>query len=379
MAKICFPQVPSVPLALIIDLDAVAYNYRTLCSHMQERTFCAAVIKANAYGMGVKEVAPRLYQEGCRHYFVALVSEAIELQRFIGQDTFIYVLNGLRRGDEEVYAHYNLIPVLSDPLQIHLWNSFCESKQQCLKAALHFDTGLTRTGLSVKAVQNLGLLQISHMEIVCVMGHLACTYQSSHAMNEAQRQLFDILRKRFPFALASFANSGALFLGSAYHYDMARVGLGLTGCRTAVPRGEYVLKPALKAYAQILQINDVSQGTSVGYDATFIAQRASRIATLGVGYADGYLRSLSNRGEVYFEGQKLPVVGKVSMDLLTIDVTDVPPNKIHTGDWVELFGDNLFIHDLAKKADTVSWELFTRLGSRFERFYLGTREVQEVV
>lgn len=377
MIKTLFSQRPSVPLTLIIDLDAVAHNYRTVCALVKKGTLCAAVLKANAYGMGVKEVSMRLYQEGCRHFFLAHLSEAIEIKNFVGQDSVIYVLNGLRRGDEEVYAHYNLIPVLGDPHQIHTWNSFCQNKQQSLKAALHFDTGITRTGLSVNAVQGLGLLQISHMEIICVLSHLACTYQPSHPMNESQRLAFDELQKRFPFALASFANSGALFFGPDYHYDMTRVGLALTGCRIAVPHGEYRLKPSLKAYAQILQINEISPGDSVGYDATFIASRPSRIATLGIGYADGYLRSLSNRGEVYFAGQKLPVVGRISMDLTTIDITDVPPNKIFPGDWVELFGDNLRADKVAEKAETISWELFTRLGSRFERLYLNAKNANE--
>lgn len=375
--KINFPHSPSVPLALVIDLDALAHNYRALCSLAKKGTLCGAVVKANAYGMGVKEVAPRLYQEGCRHFFVAHVSEAIELQCFIDQDTSIYVLNGLRPGDEEVYAHYGLIPVLSDLDQIQAWNSFSKQRKDCLKAALHFDTGITRTGISLHLVTDLGLLELSHIEIVCVMSHLSCAYDPTHPMNESQRLAFDTLCKRFPFALGSLANSGGLFLGPEYHYNLARVGLALTGCRTAVPQGKYRLKPVLKAYAQILQINDVPRGTSIGYDATFITSRASRIATLGVGYADGYLRSLSNRGEVYFEGNQLPVVGKVSMDLLTIDVTDVPPQQIQPGDWVELFGDHLLVDDLAKKTDTIPWELLVRLGPRFERFYATEKRTRE--
>lgn len=372
-----FPHSPSVPLALIIDLEAVAHNYRIFCSTLNKGTICSAVLKANAYGMGVKEVSLRLYQEGCRHFFVAHLTEAIELKNYVGKDSFIYILNGLRRGDEEVYAHYNLIPVLGDPLQIHLWNTFCQKKQQPYKAVLHFDTGMTRTGLSSKAAQNLGILQISHMEIICIMSHLACAYEPPHPMNEIQRLKFDSLCKRFPFALASLANTSALCLGSNYHYTMVRPGLALTGCRSSMPHGNYTLKPAIKAYAQILQINEILPGESVGYNATFSASRASRIATLGVGYADGYLRSLSNRGEVYFEGQKLPVIGNVSMDLLIIDITDVLPNKIQPGDWVELFGDNIWIDKLAEKAGTVSWEIFTRLGPRFERFYLNTLQSNE--
>jgi len=377
MVKIEFPHSPSVPLALVIDLDAMVHNYRSLCSLAKKGTLCGSVLKANAYGMGVREVAPRLYQEGCRHFFVAHVSEAIELQCFIGKETSIYVLNGLRPGDEEVYAHYGLIPVLSDIDQIQIWNSFSKNRKECLKAALHFDTGMMRTGIASNIVKDFGLLELSHIEIVCVMSHLSCTYDPTHPMNEAQRLSFDSLRKRFPFALGSLANSGSLFLGPEYHYNLARVGLALTGCRTAVPHGKYILKPVLKAYAQILQINDVPRGSSIGYDATFITSRPSRIATLGVGYADGYLRSLSNRGEVYFEGNLLPVVGRVSMDLLTIDITDVPSHQIRLGDWVELFGDHLLVDDLAKKAETIPWELLTRLGSRFERFYFSENRAKE--
>lgn len=378
MAKPSFPHHPSLPLALVVDLDAVAHNYRTLCSRLKKGTVCAAVLKANAYGMGAREVATRLYQEGCRHFFVALLPEAIELKAVVGEDAVIYVVNGLRRGDEEVYAHYDLIPVLGDPLQIHVWNTFCQNKGQSLKAALHFDTGMIRTGLSATATQGLGLLQVSHMEIVCIMSHLAYAYQETHPMNEIQRTSFDELKKRFPFALASFTNSGALFLNANYHFDMVRAGLALTGCRSAVPHGEYTLKPALKAYAQVLQINEIPQGTSVGYNGTFVAQRTSRIATIGVGYADGYLRSLSNRGEVYFEGYKLPVVGSVSMDLTTVDITDLPPNKIGIGNWVELFGDHMWASKVAEKAGTVSWELFARLGPRFERFYITAAEARDV-
>lgn len=373
MVKEFFPHPPSLPLALIIDLEAVVHNYRMLCSRLQRGAFCAAVLKANAYGMGLKEVASRLYQEGCRHFFVAHLTEAIELKSYIGQDVSIYVLNGLRRGDEEVYFHYDLIPVLSDPLQIHVWNTFCQNKQQPLKATLHFDTGMSRTGLSLKAAQNLGILQISHMEIVCVMSHLACAYDPTHPMNETQRLAFDGLRKRFPFALGSLSGTGGFFLGPQYHYDLIRAGLALTGC----PSADDTLRPVLKAYAQILQINDIQAGESVGYNATFKASRPSRLATLGVGYADGYLRSLSNRGEVYFKGQKFPVVGTVSMDLLTIDITDALPNKIQPGDWVELFGDNIWADKLAEKAGTVPWEIFTRLSPRFERFYINAIEAQE--
>jgi len=365
-------------LALLIDLDALAHNYRTLRSGLKRGTHCGAVLKANAYGMGVREVSMRLYQEGCRHFFVAHLSEAIELQCFVPKDIYIYVLNGLRKREEKVYGHYNLIPVLGNLDQIQRWNAFSKTQKECFKAALHFDTGMTRTGLPPKDVAKLELSDFSNTEILCIMSHLACAYQAPHTMNETQRDLFDKLRKRFPFALASLANSGGFFLGPKYHYDIVRAGLALTGSYAAIFQIKAPLKPVIKAYAQILQLNEVSAGDSIGYDATFIASRASRIATLGVGYADGYLRSLSNRGEVYFSGTRVPVAGRVSMDLMTIDVTDIPSSKIKAGDWVELFGDNLSIDAVAEKAGTVPWELLTSLGPRYERFYLSNQHEQEV-
>lgn len=370
MADLPFPHNPSVPLALLIDLEALGHNYRTLCASLQKGTICAATLKANAYGMGVKEVAPRLYQEGCRHFFVAYLSEALELKSYVGEDSSIYVLAGLRRGDEAAYDHYNIVPVLGDISQVQNWNIWGQRKNKSVKAVLHLDTGMTRTGLSSEALKNLTLLDLSNIELVCIMSHLACAYQPGHSMNEIQRQGFDELRKRFQAIPASLSSSGGLCLGPPYHYDIVRPGLSLAGCASTTQPG---LKPVLKAYAQVVQINDILPGTSIGYDADFIAQRPSRIATLGVGYADGYFRSLGNRGEVYFKGHFLPVVGRISMDFITVDVTGL---DIHSGEWVELFGDNVPVHILAEKAGTVSWELFTRLGPRFERFYLSSKKKQ---
>jgi alanine racemase len=373
-----FPNPPSVPLALVVDLDAIVHNYRVLRSYLKKGSICAAVLKANAYGMGVKEVAPLLYKEGCRHFFLAHLSEAIELKNLVGGDSFIYVLTDLRRGDEETYIHNNLIPILSNMSQIKAWNAFSKKKGMCLKAALHFDTGMIRTGLSPSIVKDIELMALSHIEIVCVMSHLACPYQVDHPMNESQRIAFDELRHRFPFAMGSLANSGGLCLGRSYHYEMARPGIGLTGCRTSIPIGEYKLKPAIKAYAQILEINPIQPGDCVGYDLTYVASKPSRIAMLGAGYGDGYPRSLSNKGEVYFKGHILPVVGRVSMDVFTIDVTDVPPSTIHPGEWVELFGDNLPAFKVAEKAGTITHELFSCLGTRFERFYVGEQQAEAV-
>lgn len=373
MADTLFPYPPAAPLALVIDLEALAHNYRSLCSELKNGALCAASIKANAYGMGLKEVAMRLYQEGCRHFFIAYLPEAVELQYFVGKDSFIYVLSGFRPGDEAIYAEYNVIPVLGDLDQVQAWNAFGHSKQQCLRAALHFDTGLNRTGLPMQTVRKLELSLFSHTEIICVISHLACSYQPDHPLNEIQRLAFEELRHRFPFAIGSLANSGGIFLDGSYHYDMVRPGLSLSGCPTSVPCNEYKLKPVLKAYAQILQINQIQRGESVGYDTTFIVRRPSRIATLGVGYGDGYFRNLSNCGELYFKGYRVPVVGRVSMDLLTVDVTDLPPYLVACGDWMELFGDNIQADEVAKKAGTVSYELFTRLGPRFERFYVSTK------
>ncbi len=373
-----FPYSPSLSLALVIDLDALAHNYHVLSQKLKKGTSCAVVLKANAYGMGLKEVSARLYAEGCRHFFVAHLTEAIELKGSIGKEAFIYVLNGLRKGDEGVYVHYNLIPVLSDLSQIRAWNSFCQNKKKCFKATLHFDTGMSRTGITPIDLKNLGVNDLSHTEITCIMSHLACPYESSNPMNEAQWMAFEAIRKRFPFAPASLSNSGGCYLDPKFHYNMVRLGLALTGNHPLFLPKEPLLKTVVKAYAQILQINEISRGDSVGYDATFIASRASRIATLGIGYADGYPRALSGQGDVFFEGHRMPIAGRVSMDLLSIDITDVSPSKIKVGDWMELFGDHISIDSVAKKANTIPWEMLTQLGPRYERFYLQRKNLQEV-
>ncbi len=372
-----FPYPPSLSLAAIVDLDALAHNYQLICKSLKKGTLCGSVLKANAYGMGLKEVAERLYYEGCQHFFVAHLTEAIELKHYVGEKCSIYVLNGLRYGDEKVYIHYGLIPVLSDLSQLQAWNFFGKAKNQCLKAALHFDTGMSRTGISPLHVKNIELSDISHTEICCVMSHLACSYNSSHPMNESQRKAFEEICKRFPFALASLSNSGGIFLEKKYHYGLVRPGLALTGYKHQCFSLKK-LRPVMKAFAQILQIYDLPRGESVGYDASFIASRASRIATIGVGYADGYSRALSNCGEVFYKGQHAPVVGKVSMDLLNIDITDIPPEFCHIGDWVELFGDNIPVEKLAEKAGTIPWEILTQVGPRYERFYLNKHNEQEV-
>ena len=249
MVKLPFPHTPSISLALVIDLEALAYNYRILRSGLKKGAHCAAVLKANAYGMGIKETSMRLYQEGCRHFFTAHLAEAIELRCYVPKDVFIYVLNGLRKGEEKVYARYNIIPVLGDLEQVHNWNTFAKTQKECQRATLHFDTGMTRTGLSQNEFKDLELSRFSHTEIVCVLSHLACPYQPEHPMNEAQRHNFDAIRKRFPFALASLANSSGCFLGPQYHYDIVRIGLALTGCHTAISLGNISLKPVVKAYS----------------------------------------------------------------------------------------------------------------------------------
>lgn len=369
MHKIKLPFTPLSPSAIVIDLEAVAHNYKALQDKVGPNTKCAAVVKADAYGLGMSMVSTTLQDMGCRKFFVASIDEGIDLRSILGDGPAIYVLSGLRANEEEEYLSHDLIPVLSDLSQVQRWNGYAKIKGFPLPAILHMDTGMMRTGLKPDETAQLGLNHVSDLELKYVMSHLACAYEPHNPMNQQQLETFDNWRRSYPIAPASLANSGGIFLGERYHMDMVRPGLALYGGSLPRLAEPGLFKPAVKVYAQVLQTGHIQPGQSVGYDGTFTANRPTRIATLGIGYADGYLRSLSNRGSVYLCGHKIPVIGRVSMDLITVDITDVPEGACVPGDWAEVIGEQILLDDVARAAETAPWELLTSLSTRSHRFY----------
>ncbi|WP_373492276.1 alanine racemase [Parasphingorhabdus sp.] len=354
---------------LCIDLDGIRANYRILANQVAP-ALCGGVIKANAYGLGVTNVGPALYREGCRHFFVAHLNEAGPLARVIGPDAAIFILNGLNPGDEAICAEQGAIPVLSSLSQVDRWRQFARTIKTPLTAALQVDSGMSRLGLSPAAAiaiardANLS----NEIDLRLIMTHLACADEPSHAANKAQLESFRIVHAHFPNITTSVANSGAAFLSHEFHGDIARPGIALFGvCPKTHTDG---LHPVVRLDARILQIRKVEPGIGVGYGLTYIVPTPSRLATIAIGYADGWPRSLSNMGAAWHRGERLPILGRVSMDSLTVDITVLPANTLAEGDFVELLGPSQSLADVARDAGTIPYEILSRMGPRHGRIFI---------
>ena len=354
---------------LTIDLDAVAANYRLLAERAAGAE-CAAVVKADAYGLGMARVAPALAAAGCRGFFVAHADEGAALRALL-PEVDIYVLNGARPGDGPVFAEHRLMPALNDLGHIEDWARIGR-EQGPLPAALQVDTGMSRLGLPPDEIERLAAEpeRLADIPIRLVMSHLACAEEPGHAMNAAQRDEFLALRARLPPAPASLANSSGIFLGPDYHFDLVRPGAALYGVNPC-PGEANSMAPTVRLEARILQVRDVDRPKSVGYGAAHRVTSPARIATIAIGYADGYLRSLSDRGHCHVGGVKVPVVGRVSMDLVTLDVSAVTPDRARPGTRVDLLSDRHTVDDLAAEAGTIGYEILTSLGRHHHRRYTG--------
>jgi alanine racemase len=337
---------------------------------------CAAVVKADAYGLGMFMVAPALARSGCKTFFVATLGEAKDLRALL-PDVTIYVFGGLLEGSAPFYRAHGLRPVLNSADEIKEWAAFSGTARARLPAAIHIDSGMNRLGLApaeVEAVAGADELW-GAFELALVMSHLACADEPEHPKSEAQRRSFEALRGKLPKARASLANSAGILLGRAYHYDLVRPGIALYGGKAA-RNGANQFARVLHLAGRILQVRDVAAGETVGYGATRTLERPSRIAVLAVGYADGLFRALSagdgKEGlRVYLGAHAAPILGRVSMDLITVDVTGIPEHLARRGAWVELIGENVPAHELAAHAGTIDYEVLTSLGARATRRYTG--------
>ena len=354
------------PSAILhIDLAAIAENWRLLAARAAPGAV-AGVVKANAYGLGADKVAPALRAAGCRHFFVAHLAEGIALRETLGSGPMIAVLNGFAPGADGDAA---LVPVLNSLGDVLAHAAAGRSAGQARRALLHLDTGMARLGLDAaeqaRLVADHSLL--AGLDLLYVMTHLACADEPDHPLNAEQAARFDRACAVLPKFKRSFANSSGLFLGADYASDLARPGCALYGINPT-PGLPNPLRQVLRLEAPVLQIREIPAGASVGYGASFMAARPSRIATIAVGYADGYLRSLSGQGGAAYRGLMLPLVGRVSMDLITLDVTDVP--GLVPGDAVTLIGGAApSPDDLAARAGTIGYEILTSLGARYRRAY----------
>lgn len=357
------------PGLLTIDVGALARNWQA-ANDASGAAAASAVVKADGYGLGVVPVVEALYQAGCRTFFVALASEGLAVRKAL-PDVDIYVLNGTMNGTISSMAEAGLIPVLNDLTQVSQWNEHSDTAGRTLPAALMLDTGMSRLGLDHDQVIAVGgnPALLSNLDLKLVMSHLACADDASSEMNARQNASFDALRAKLPDAPASLANSAGIFLGSDYHNDLTRPGICLYGA------SPFIAAPApfdrvVSATAEIIQIRDVKAGDTVGYGATYTAPKAMRTATIAAGYADGIFRTAGNTAVAAINGTLVPYVGRVSMDLIALDISALDRASVTAGGPVELLGSTVSVDDLAQATGTIGYEVLTSLGSRYERRYI---------
>lgn len=356
---------------LTIDLGAIQANWRLLAARLAPGAELSAVIKADAYGLGAAKVGPALHAAGCRSFFVALLDEALLLRKLLPRAD-IYVLGGALPGTESTFAQNRLIPVLNAPEQIALWAAFSQGRYI---SALHVDTGMARLGMNnLEMTRALADPKVRDgLAVRLLISHLACSDEPGHPLNAEQLSRFTQAREGLSaLGLAnlrtSFANSSGLFLDQAFHGDLARPGAALYGVNPC-PGQPNPMAQVVHLQGKILQVREIDSPQSVGYGASWRAGRKSRIATVSVGYADGYLRSLSNRAHAVLNGVRIPLVGRVSMDLITFDVTETPQSAARPGALVDLIGAGCNIDTLAQEAGTIGYEILTSLGPRYHRVY----------
>jgi alanine racemase len=358
---------------LTIDLDAVVGNWRELARRAAPAQ-CAAVVKADAYGCGVEPVTAALAKAGCDTFFVAQLAEGRAV-RATARDAAVYVLNGLAPESAAAHAACDLRPVLGSVAEIREWQDFVRATRWHGPAALHVDTGMNRLGLTFEEAERLAASADALPRLSLVMSHFACAEMPDHPLNAKQIAAFQRVRALFPGVEGSLANSSGIFLGPDAHHDLVRPGVALYGGNPILPHLN-PMRPVAHVQGRIVQVREAATGATVGYGATWTARRPSRVAIVSIGYADGILRATSpdpgkEGARAIVSGHPCPFVGKVSMDLIAIDVTDVPHDRPRRGSWATLLGDEITVDDLAAHAGTVSYEILTSLGRRYRRVYRG--------
>lgn len=370
MSEVTGPLAAEAGGILTIDLGALVANWRRL----RERAapaHCAAVVKADAYGCGIEPVVRALGAAGCATFFVAHLEEARRVRASAG-DAAVYVLNGLMPGTAESYAAANLRPVIGGRAELDEWNAFRASSGWRGEAALHFDTGMSRLGFAFEDANAVASGLGNDHGIALIMSHFACS-EEDHPLNAIQIGRFKTVRGHFGAIAGSLSNSSGIFLGHDAHHDLVRPGVALYGVNP-LPGRANPMQPVVSLQGRIVQTRDVPQGATVGYSATWTAKRATRLAVVSVGYADGFPRAASASdaragAEAIVAGMRCPLAGRVSMDLIAIDITEVPAAQVSRGDLVTLIGDGITLDDLATRAGTIGYEVLTSLGRRYRRIY----------
>ncbi len=358
---------------LTIDLSAIATNWRHL-RELSPGAETGAVVKADAYGMGAVPVAKALWEAGCRTFFVVFPQEGITLRGAL-PDARILVFAGLTSEAAPTFIAHTLTPMLNSETELRAWKAACATVGRALPCGLNFDTGMNRLGFQPREAEGLAA-DLEGIEVVLVSSHLACADDPHHRMNRQQLQTFKEIAANFPGVRRSLANSPGILLGSEFHFDLTRPGIALHGGE-ATSSGN-PMQPVACFEARILQVRSAPRGETVGYSAVQTLSRDSRIAICAAGYADGIRRSMSGSsfagtGEAvprgWIAGFAVPILGRVSMDLVALDVTDLPPSSAREGDWVEFFGPHVPLEEFARSAGTIGYEALTGIGNRVVRRY----------
>ena len=359
---------------LTVDLDAIVANWRKL-----EKTAvpaeCSAVIKANAYGCGIEPVAKALFAAGCKTFFVATLDEARAAREAV-PGAVIYSLNGFFQNTGEAYAKIDCRPVIGDLNELAEWDVFCRRSGWSGGAGIHIDTGMNRLGLTIQEAQSLiPRINAGDHGMTLVMSHLVSAEQLHSPLNARQLAAFREIHSHFAGVPASLANSSGIYLGSSFVFDLVRPGAALYGVNPT-PEADNPMLPVVDLKARIIQTRSIERGETVGYGGTWTARRPTKLAIVATGYADGYFRAASasdgTRGaDAVVAGKRCPIAGRVSMDLIAIDITDLPPNAARRGHLVTLIGEGITVDELAHHFGTIGYEVLTSLGRRFARVYKG--------
>jgi alanine racemase len=360
---------------LTVDLDAIVANWRKL-----EKTGvpaeCAGVIKANAYGCGAAEVARALSNAGCKTFFVATLDEAKAVRAAVPASAALYALDGFFQNSGETYAQIDCRPVIGDLNELAEWDVFCRRSGWSGGAAIHVDTGMNRLGLTIpEALGIIPRINAGDHGITLVMSHLVSAEQLNNSLNAKQLGAFREIASQFSGVPASLSNSSGVYLGPQFQFDLVRPGAALYGINPT-PEADNPMQPVAEVKARIVQIRNIERGETVGYGGTWTARRPTRLAIVSAGYADGYFRAASandgTRGaEVVVAGKRCPIAGRVSMDLIAVDVTDLEKNAARRGHLVTLLGEGITVDELAHHFGTIGYEVLTSLGSRYARVYKG--------
>ena len=346
------------PARLIVDLDALNHN-KTRLQSLFPKSELAPVVKADAYGLGAERVSKYLSEIGCKTFFVARLSEGIQLRPGLAPSNRIYILDGFDERFASTYLQYNLSPVLNSQAQFLSWQSYAAT----LPAAIHIDTGMNRLGVNL---EEFNLIKTSDYTkyINLILSHMACADMPEHPLNTLQFSKFMEIKK-LGWAPMSLANSAACLLGEDFGFDMIRPGISLYG-GGGQSKPDPFLKPVAHLEARIIQVRTVHSGEAVGYGADFIAKKSTRIGILGIGYADGLLRAVQGNKLVYAANTPCPFIGRISMDLSAIDISQ---SQAEVGDWVEVFGNHQRLDDFARSCGTLAYEILTRIAPRLPRYY----------